>query len=71
MASRWRLRPGGATQRGSGWRAKSTACSASLRNPLVTTRSIPSDRAAASIRSNAAATAGHMGLPSRYTSGPE
>ena len=40
MPRRCSDRPGGATQRGSGWRANRTACSASERKPLVMMRSI-------------------------------
>ena len=36
--------PGGATQRGSGWAAKSAACSASERKPEMTIRAMPAAR---------------------------
>ena len=60
--------PGGATQRGSGWRAKSAACSASERYPETTTRSSSARRAAAAIRSKVAATSGRIPSQSRHLS---
>jgi hypothetical protein len=65
VAQRCSDRPGGATQVGSGWRSQSSACSASDRNPEVTTRVWPAPRAAAAIRSKAAATSGRMPSPFR------
>ena len=65
MPSRWSDVPGGATHFGSGFAAKSRACSASLRNALETIRPTPSAAAAAAIRSNASATSGRIGLPWR------
>ena len=62
--------PGGATHLGSGCAAKSLACSSSLRNAEVMTRSTPSARAAAYMRSNASATSGRIGLPCRRANGP-
>ena len=62
--------PGGATHFGSGLRANSTACSASVRNALAMTSAIPSARAAAAMRSNACATSGRIGLPWRYAERP-
>ena len=70
MPRRCSDRPGGATHFGSGWRANSTACSAFERKPLTTTSETPSRRAAACMRSKAAATSGRIGLPWRCSSGP-
>ena len=55
--------PGGATHFGSGWRANSTACSASVRNPLRDRSATPSARAAAAMRSNAARRPGASACP--------
>ena len=63
--------PGGATQRGSGFCAQSSACSASERKPSLTSSETPSAAAAAAIRSKAAATSGRIPSPWRYSSGPE
>jgi len=62
---RWRLWPGGATHRGSGFAANSRACSASDRKALVIVSATPSARAAAARRSKASATSGRIGLPIR------
>lgn len=70
VPSRWSDVPGRATQRGSGWAAKSRACSAFVRKPLTTSSRRPAPRAAAASRSKARATSGRIGLPCRSASGP-
>ena len=63
MAQRCSECPGGATQVGSGWAAKSAACSASERKPELTTSESPARAAAAAMRSKAAAVSGRMPSP--------
>jgi hypothetical protein len=58
--------PGGATHFGLGLAANRRACSASERKALLIDSDRPASlRAAAAMRSNAAATSGRIGLPIR------